>query len=277
MIVTGLAIEALASRGNTERHGSHAGAVQKAFAWLEKQTQPDGFLGAREAPNGVAAHAFMCNMMLARRMAAPPEPPTKQSLELLETLRLPDGTWPARVGGTKGDAMATFWASMAGLNSDFLSSTPRRANLQPALEALENGLLATEPSPSFEAALRCFVVREPKKDARLAALMGTLGNDLPRWCSGPDAARMDYLDWYLGARAAVQVRGAAWQEWCQALLAALVPHQRADGAHAGSWDPVDRSGKQGGRVYATAVNVCSLALARSALERVDGRPAGNKK
>jgi hypothetical protein len=43
-----------------------------------------------------------------------------------------------------------------------------------------------------------------------------------------------------------------------ALEATLLPHQRTDGAHAGSWDPIDVRGRYGGRVYATAVNLLSL-------------------
>src|SRR5262245_20183705 len=120
LLVTAWATVALMTRGNTERIGPHAGAVQKAFAWLEKQKQADGFLGAREAPNSVVAHALVCNVLLRRRMTSP-QPPTKQSLEPLETLRLPDGTWPAGVGGTKGDATATYFASLACRTSDALS------------------------------------------------------------------------------------------------------------------------------------------------------------
>ena len=45
-----------------------------------------------------------------------------------------------------------------------------------------------------------------------------------------------------------------------ALRKALLPHQRAKdaGCAAGSWEPVDRWGGEGGRVYATAINAMTL-------------------
>jgi hypothetical protein len=44
-----------------------------------------------------------------------------------------------------------------------------------------------------------------------------------------------------------------------------VAHQRkyADGCGCGSWDPVDRWGAEGGRVYATAMNALTLGVIRS--------------
>jgi hypothetical protein len=38
--------------------------------------------------------------------------------------------------------------------------------------------------------------------------------------------------------------------------------QRQGGCGEGSWDPVDKWGSEGGRVYATAINVLTLSLAR---------------
>jgi hypothetical protein len=46
--------------------------------------------------------------------------------------------------------------------------------------------------------------------------------------------------------------------WFRALDAALLALQCRDGPAAGSWDPIDAWGEDGGRVYATAMNVLAL-------------------
>lgn len=260
LLVTAWATMAMLSCGNTEQVGPHAEAVQKAFAWLDKQMQSDGFFGAREAPNGVVAHALLCSVLIEGKRASRQPPPPQSSVECLIALRLPDGTWPARVGETKGDAMATLYAGTACVMSNAMSLTEKKVNLEPSLAAMEKGVFATVSLPSAEAMLRWFAQHDQTTDKRLGELMSTLDNHLPQWCSGSAAERMDFLDWSFGTRAELQMGGDSWDKWYLALQRALVEHQRTDGAHAGSWDPVDARGKEGGRVYATAVNVCSLAL-----------------
>ncbi|HZN40815.1 MAG TPA: prenyltransferase/squalene oxidase repeat-containing protein [Planctomycetota bacterium] len=268
--VTAWATLALLARGNTEREGEHREALLKALRWLETQMQVDGFVGAPEAGNAVVAHALSCCVMVAVKSSSN-QPPPQQSLERLVALRLPSGTWPAQPGETKGDAMATFWASLACSIGTALGGG--RMDLEPTLSAMERGDLAM-PSPALEATLRIYAQRGPKTDARLVELMDSLGKQVPRWRDGPDATGMDFLDWHSGTFAMIGAGDTAWVKWYQSLREALVVHQRTDGAHAGSWDPVDRNGKQGGRVYATAVNVLSLSLGQS----VGGdSPVGAKK
>ena len=41
---------------------------------------------------------------------------------------------------------------------------------------------------------------------------------------------------------------------------ALLPHQRTDGNFEGSWDPIGPWGKDGGRVYSTAMGALMLEV-----------------
>ncbi|HEX6810641.1 MAG TPA: hypothetical protein VF384_03360 [Planctomycetota bacterium] len=275
LFVTAWATLALLARTKTERLGPHAGPLPKALRWLESQMRADGFVGTRAADNAVLAHALSC-VALSQGKVLSGDPPPKQSAECLLALRLPDGTWPARIGATKGDPMTTCWAAMICQLSISMSGTGVRMDLEPTLEAIEKGVLATASLPSAEAMLRWFARHEPTTDARLAELCRALRDHRPQWRSGPDAARMDYLDWNMGTRAVFQMGGESWQEWTAALQAALVAHQRTDGAHAGSWDPVDAHGPMGGRVYATAVNVCSLSFGEG-LAQIFGSGGSDKK
>lgn len=84
---------------------------------------------------------------------------------------------------------------------------------------------------------------------------------LPCW--NDRGSSVDFSAWHAGARA-LSAYGDAdlWSAWSAGARRALVPHQRkyADGCGCGSWDPVDRWGREGGRVYATALNALTLEL-----------------
>ena len=55
-----------------------------------------------------------------------------------------------------------------------------------------------------------------------------------------------------------QVGGDAWKTWNAALKPALIDHQRKSGDEKGSWDPIGAWGKEGGRVYSTALGTLML-------------------
>jgi hypothetical protein len=89
----------------------------------------------------------------------------------------------------------------------------------------------------------------------------------PEWSVG--GGSIDFYYWYLGTRAVfeaapveVPVAGTGDSRlfWVSRLERALGKNQRLDrvGCAFGSWDPVDPWGEDGGRIYATAINVLSL-------------------
>ena len=51
-----------------------------------------------------------------------------------------------------------------------------------------------------------------------------------------------------------------WQTWWHALTVTAVGMQRTDGSYAGSWDPLDVRGLDGGRIYATATMLLALEV-----------------
>jgi hypothetical protein len=95
---------------------------------------------------------------------------------------------------------------------------------------------------------------------RGAALVAKLP---PVW--NPDDGSIDMYYWYYGTLAMYQVGGAHWRHWNEALQRAVVANQRQDTdacSYEGSWDPVGPWGRDGGRVYSTAL-LC-MALEASA-------------
>jgi hypothetical protein len=66
--------------------------------------------------------------------------------------------------------------------------------------------------------------------------------------------------WYYGTLAIFQVGGEAWKAWNVAMKSAIIDNQRKDGDFKGSWDPIGPWGREGGRVYSTAVCVMCLEV-----------------
>ncbi|MEQ8763016.1 MAG: tetratricopeptide repeat protein [Planctomycetota bacterium] len=79
----------------------------------------------------------------------------------------------------------------------------------------------------------------------------------PRW--RPEAGEVDMYYWFFGTQTMFQLGGRDWRDWNQALSEAVLPNQHTEETcQKGSWDPVGPWGKEGGRVYSTALMVLSL-------------------
>jgi hypothetical protein len=83
---------------------------------------------------------------------------------------------------------------------------------------------------------------------------------LPKW--DPDGGSIDLYFWFQATEAMARIGGDGWRRWRAALDEALLKsqHPAGAGARAGSWDPIDPWGEDGGRIYSTAL----MALALSA-------------
>lgn len=66
--------------------------------------------------------------------------------------------------------------------------------------------------------------------------------------------------WYYGTQVMHHMGGRAWQEWNGALRDLLVSMQSTTGHEAGSWAPGGGHDQQGGRLYMTALAVCTLEV-----------------
>ncbi|RPH51247.1 MAG: hypothetical protein EHM91_01320 [Planctomycetota bacterium] len=88
-----------------------------------------------------------------------------------------------------------------------------------------------------------------------------LGWNLPCW--NESATSVDYAAWFAGTRALATYDDAAlWNAWSANARRILISRQLkySDGCGCGSWAPVDRWGREGGRVYATAMNALTLGI-----------------
>ena len=79
----------------------------------------------------------------------------------------------------------------------------------------------------------------------------------PQW--QPDAGKVDLCYWFFASEAVRRLGDAAANAtWREHLVGALQQGQRLDGDAAGSWDPLDPWGADGGRLYATALATLAL-------------------
>jgi len=72
----------------------------------------------------------------------------------------------------------------------------------------------------------------------------------------------NFYYWYYAALALFQEEGVAWSTWNARMKPVLLDLQvgESGGTAAGSWDPLSRRARLGGRVYSTAISILSLEV-----------------
>ncbi|MHC4860881.1 MAG: hypothetical protein ACYTDY_12420, partial [Planctomycetota bacterium] len=105
---------------------------------------------------------------------------------------------------------------------------------------------------------RIFIGENPKKSEAIQKGVDLVARCLPVWDEG--AGSIDMYYWYYGTLALYQVGGDPWKRWSGAIEDAIVSTQRKSGDEKGSWDPVGAWGREGGRVYSTAVCVMCMEV-----------------
>ncbi|MFN9717301.1 MAG: prenyltransferase/squalene oxidase repeat-containing protein, partial [Planctomycetota bacterium] len=78
--------------------------------------------------------------------------------------------------------------------------------------------------------------------------------------NSPRLSEMNFYYWYYGTLAMYQFGGQPWQDWNVAVRDLLVSEQVQNGSESGSWDPNDRWGRSGGRLYSTALATLTLEV-----------------
>ncbi|GAH78662.1 unnamed protein product, partial [marine sediment metagenome] len=101
------------------------------------------------------------------------------------------------------------------------------------------------------------------KRGKAAEMMPRMMNGLSR-AAAESVDEPDYYEWYFLAHALRAAQGTRVRETAEfsrmaaELRTALLERQVKTGPHSGSWEPSDRWGRAGGRVYATAMAALSL-------------------
>ena len=108
---------------------------------------------------------------------------------------------------------------------------------------------------------RQFLLHEPDAPLVHDAANYLAGVAEATWANrAPNAGNRDYYLWYNCTLAMFQAGGETWKRWNDIVRDTVVNLQCHEGCAAGSWDPNDKWGSRGGRIYSTALAVLTLEV-----------------
>ena len=283
--VTALAVLAILESGPLR--GRFEESARRGLAWLAQEQGLDGCVGSCSGKFmyghalSTLAFASACSLPGAdeyRLRAA-------KGARFLRQSRNPGLAWRYGVRDGENDTSVTAWAgaallacaapevglaidakvwegirrSLAQATSDWTQETfYRRSGSSPSEDRFEKN----EGLTAMALWLRLGMGAD-RKSPEIRGAARRLGWCLPVW--NKSGSSVDFSAWFAGTRALAAYGDPGLRTaWNSAARRALLSHQRkyADGCGCGSWDPVDRWGIEGGRVYATALNALTLELLR---------------
>lgn len=276
--VTALAILAFLGAGYTQEEGPYAEHVERAVNWMVKQQHEDGFLGGNATYYAQAYCHGMATYALAEAYGMRSDPtrpsPLREPLEkaikyILDHQHPSDGGWRYRKGET-GDMSIFGWNMMALKSAEIAGLTIPEANRNLLIKFLRdrslgqnNGLASYHPkfgtqgpTPTMtaEALFSKQMLGLQRTNPASKEAIDYLMNHLP------GREDLDFYYWYYGTLAVYQYGGEPFKRWNARVRDLLVDEQLSTGKDRGSWDPKDRWGGYGGRVYSTALNTLILEV-----------------
>ncbi|MBI4613949.1 MAG: protein kinase [Planctomycetes bacterium] len=286
---TGLALLAFLGAGHTHQQGKYQETVKLALQYLKDIQDQEGCFGPRNN-NYMYNHAIAC-LAVAEAYGMTKSPLLKESaqrgIDFIVSAQNPGFGWRYKTKPGDNDTSVTGWVVMA-LKSAKVSelSVPsdtfygaqnwldsvtddqyyrtgyiQRGDKGARYRYLNEKFMRTESCTAISIISRVFMSSERSEPRSEQGDL--LSQSLPTWDTngGPGGtSKIDFDYWYWGTLAMFQLGGDYWKTWNESMKTAIVSHQRKDGDERGSWDPIDAWGSEGGRVYATSVNVLSLEI-----------------
>jgi hypothetical protein len=288
--VSGLAILAFLGAGETHKHGRYKKTVGAGLRYMKQIQDPEGCFGPRTTTHFTYNHAIGA-LAMAEAYALTASPLFKQSaqnaIDFVLKCQNPYLAWRYGVRPQDNDTSVSGWmimalksAKAAGLRVDEAGFDGMKAWLEKVTEpeygragytargtgpARPQDLMDKFPADKSESLTavgilsRIFVGEDPRKSEMIAKGTELCLKALPVWDEASGA--VDHYYWYYATLAIFQVGGEAWKTWNEAVKTAIIDHQRKDPvSFKGSWDAVDPWGREGGRVYSTAVLVMCMEV-----------------
>lgn len=268
---TSLALLPFLGAGQTHQVGIYQDTVAKGLRWMLTIQKDDGDLRHRSSGNaGMYAHGqgaiVLCEAYALTgdqrfREAA------QKAIDFIVYSQHAEGGWRYKPG-ERGDTSVLGWQLMA-------LQSARAAQLDVADEVLELAGIYLD-SVQYDDGSRYGYLpgRGPTHTMTAEALLcrmylgwsrdyGSLQQGVkyltrshkPR---GGNSANFYY--WYYATQVFHHYGGREWDRWNIAMRSILVESQQKRGHEAGSWKPRGPHGSQGGRLYCTALAVCTLEV-----------------
>ncbi len=281
---TSLALLPFLGAGQTHEHGIYRETVARGLRWLLENQKPDGDLRkAISSDAGMYAHG-QATIVLVEALAMSGDErfrdPAQRAIDFIESAQHTEGGWRYQPG-QPGDTSVLGWQLMAlqaarnsrtglvvddatlklaGHFLDFVSRPYKGREFRNAPAGALYRYMPGEDQPkstmTAESVLCRMYLGWKRDDPRMRyAVNWLLKNSLP----DPDDKNI-YL-WYFATQTMHHFGGPQWETWNNHLRDLLIVEQRRGGKYPGSWDPDDYAyGDSGGRIYVTALAVCTLEV-----------------
>ncbi len=268
---TALALLPFLGAGQTHKQGKYTKEVRQGLEWLVKHQKSDGNLWTGGMQLSQMYSHGQASIALCEAYALTKDSylrvPAQKSLDFIVAAQHSAGGW-RYYPGSEGDTSVVGWQLMAlrsghlaGLEvppeaferaSKFLNSvqddtTGSRYSYQPGHGA--------SPTMTAEALLcRQYAGWPRNHPGMVTGVRQLIDKDAPR--AGP--SNMYY--WYYATQVMHHMGGQAWKDWNPLIRDLLIDTQETKGHQAGSWQPTGNFDPAGGRVYMTALAVCTLEV-----------------
>ena len=278
---TALALLPFLGAGQTHEFGVYKKNVSGGLRWLlENQKQNGDLRGNTTSQAGMYAHG-QATIVLCEALALTGDrqffDPVQRAIGYIEAAQHRAGGWRYRPGQA-GDTSVFGWQMMAlqsaraagmdvAINPmtftradnflDTVSSQPRRGSklLSGAAYGYQPRREATDVMTA-EAILCRMYLGWRKDDPRMKSAVNWLVKE-----NLPSSKDQNLYYWYYGTQVMHHYGGDPWQKWNQRVRTLLIESQSRRGRYPGSWAPDDFEwGEKGGRIYTTAMAVCTLEV-----------------
>lgn len=270
---TALAMLPFLGAGQTHQVGKYKSTVSKGLRWMLTHQGEDGDL--RDGANGtegmythgqgtiVLCEAFAMTGDEQLRI------PAQRAVDFILKAQYNDGGWrySPTTRSERGDTSVVGWQLMAlqsaraanltvpdqslGMASLFFDGVQSRDGER---YAYMRGQTAT-PVMTAEALLCRMYLGWNKENPALENGVKWLVENHP-----PSRSEANIYYWYYATQTMHHYGGEEWEQWNLKMRDILVESQESSGHRAGSWNPRGDHASAGGRIYMTALSVCSLEV-----------------
>ncbi len=291
--ITGLAVLSFLGAGYVPQGGTYSDVLDRALKFLVDSQHEDGGIDGEFSTNmynhAIAAWA-LCETYAVTKDAKYAEP-ARRAIRYIADKQYPDGGWDyypaAEPEFQRNDTSIAGWCVMAlksaklggieipsgtveGVRKLIEKRTDRKtgelvyAEKKPGVNRKGLGLLAVGMACRFYLdmddvdPLRAGAQRLHKSPPSWEKMEEAIKQAGP---SGSFSTEQNMYAWYYGTLAMFQMGGEYWQKWNATLQPMLLNRQAKSGHKKGSWTPeANYIGREGGRVFATAINVLNLEI-----------------
>jgi hypothetical protein len=270
---TALALLPFLGAGQTHLAGRYQGNVSRGLRWLIEHQKEDGDLRAGANGNeGMYTHG-QAAIVLCEAFAMTGDEalrvPAQKAIDFIVLAQYRDGGWRYQPSpkSQRGDTSVVGWQLMA-------LQSARSANLTVPDETWGMADLFLDSVADSSGARYAYQANNrstPVMTAEALLCRVYLGwaKDRPALGEGIDWLIEDHLPrehqpniyyWYYGTQLMHHYGGEPWETWNLQMRDILCQSQETRGHAAGSWAPRGDHAGAGGRIYVTALAICSLEV-----------------